>query len=126
MANKNLINIPIGQTGEIEGKWYEAQKSDFFGSCNCFVCDLHVPGSGCNNRNVVCYCPPRIFKETLPPYEQDYCYDDPIYDCDIETSFWAFIPLIIIIGIVGLPVLIYFKLQELIHKILEKWQERKK
>jgi len=72
-----LINIPVGERGMINGKLYEAQKTDIFGAASCFVCDLHIPGSGCNNRNVVCYCPPRTFKEVTPEYyDNNYDYDE--------------------------------------------------
>jgi hypothetical protein len=94
MKKLTLINIPVGERGMINGKLYEAQKTDIFGTANCFVCDMHTPGEGCNNRNVVCYCPPRTFKEVAPTY---YDYDD--YDEWEGVKEWHLIVLIILLCI---------------------------
>ena len=95
MGKQNLINIPVGERGMINGKWYEAQKADVFGTANCFVCDLHIPSAGCNNRNVVCYCPPRTFKEVAPIYYDDY--DD--YNEWEGVKVWHLVVLIILLCI---------------------------
>jgi hypothetical protein len=96
MKKSNLINIPVGERGLINGKWYESQKTDMFGSANCFSCDFFTPGDGCNNRNVVCYCPPRTFKEVSEPAGYYDCYD---YEEWENTKVWHLVILIIILCI---------------------------
>ena len=96
MANKNLINIPIGECGLIGDKMYEAKGAEYFGAKGCLTCDLHEPGYGCTNGKVVCYNPPRVFKEV----QENYCdsYDD--YH-DFEYIKWH--EALILIVILAIP-----------------------
>lgn len=91
MANKNLINIPIGQCGLIGDKMYEAKGAEYFGAKGCLTCDLHEPGFGCTNGKVVCYNPPRVFKQKTetPAYDQDEHYD---YDIELIKPLTGCLP----------------------------------
>lgn len=120
-----LINIPIGKCGMIGEKTYEAKGAEYFGAKGCLVCDLHEVGHGCTNKKVVCYSPPRVFKEKLPDYEQDNSYDSSIYCDDIATPYWLLILAVILLGFIAIPVHMYIELKQLINKILRKWKLKK-
>jgi len=124
MNKLTLINIPVGERGIINGKWYEAQKTDIFGTSNCLICDLYVPSEGCNNRDVVCNCPPRTFKEVA--YVDYYdCYND--HDEWGNTKIWHFVVILIMLIIpMGIDWIIgmILKLVKCIINKIKKWQKQ--
>ena len=73
MSKKELIDIPVGCIGYINGKSYLSKFATVYNGEDktCFDCDLHVPGSGCSGDRVVCYCPPRVFKEVKESTQED-------------------------------------------------------
>jgi hypothetical protein len=96
----------------IGDKMYEAKGAEYFGSKGCLTCDLHETGYGCTNGKVVCYNPPRVFKEAEPNYCD--CYED--YN-DFEYMKWHEVLLLILI--LALPMyacLLWYKIKKLITK----------
>ena len=123
MANKNLIDIPIGYRGIIGDKIYEAKGAEYFGAKGCLTCDLHEPGYGCTNGKVVCYNPPRVFKEVQP----NYCdYYDDYYN--FEYIKWH--EALLLIMILALPMCAWWiwskilKIGIYIIKKTRKWQNK--
>jgi hypothetical protein len=92
MNKNNLIDIQIGDRGFIDGKIYEAKGADYFGTKGCLTCDLHEPGYGCTNGKVVCYNPPRVFKQV-----SEYCVYDYDDNHDFEYMKWNEALLLILI-----------------------------
>jgi hypothetical protein len=79
-----LINIPIGETGKVNGQLYRAE-DDLFG---CVGCDLSDNGNGCLNKNIVCWAPRRTFKlvEQDPNEEIIRQQTEDYYDRKLERN----------------------------------------
>lgn len=102
---KRLINTPVGETVEINGKQYRAEESIF----GCASCDLGDPANGCSCNNVVCLAPDRVFKQVEnAEFERDERFDEDIAVYDTKgclhglflivvgsLAFWA----IVVLGI---------------------------
>lgn len=97
--SQHLINTPIGHKMNYNGKLYESLSADHFGAKGCMSCDLFEIGFGCTGKGVVCYSPPRIYKETKPVEDIDFSVDN-------DTPTWLIILFVIILVVITWPVLL--------------------
>jgi hypothetical protein len=113
--SKNLIDIPAGTNGLIDGELYFSEESNL----GCAACDLGDLIAGCSKNNVICFAPQRVFKK-VNCCDYDYDYDD----CnDLEMINWYEALLLIVILIIPVT---YILMKETIKKIIKNDSDKQK
>lgn len=111
-----MIDIPIGETGTIDGKLYRAKSPEYFGAKGCLVCDLHKK---VDCSTVRCYEPLRAFEEV----GRKDCYYGDYDECNpYDDMKWHEALVLLIILVPLIPIL---KIQDKIQIIKSKLKTKK-